>query len=162
MEEAAILQQCPVLQPFFTLGSTQSHHGWRMMVTLQSCMHREDQTQSQSLETDRRLAHPHCTRAVPWASSGEEEGVTAGGTNSSGCLRPGLSTLEFQSDNTAREGTSKRPMDANSNPMTWPRLQPKTCSFKLVSQPRAVGWKDRRTPRVLFLGWCKLTELLHI
>lgn len=31
MEEAAALQQHPVLQPFFTLGLSQSHHGWSVM-----------------------------------------------------------------------------------------------------------------------------------
>lgn len=116
-------------------------------LTLRSCMHLGDQAQSPDLETGRRPAHPHCTTgAIPWASSGEKEGISAWGANSSGCLRPRLSALECQSDNTARERTFKGAADANSNPVTCPRLQPKTLpksgSFKPLLQLRAVGWKD--------------------
>lgn len=32
VEQAAAPQQCPVLQPFFTLSLSQSHHDWIMMV----------------------------------------------------------------------------------------------------------------------------------
>lgn len=95
------------------------HDGPITQLTLQSWMHWGDQAQSPDLETGRRPPHPRCTTgAVPWASSGEKEGISTQGANSSGCLRPGLSTLECQSDNTARERTFKGAADANSNPAT--------------------------------------------
>lgn len=120
---------------------------------LWSWIHWGDQAQSLDLGTGRRAVRPCCTTgAIPWASSGEKEGISAWGAYSSGCLRPGLSTLECQSDNTARERMFKGAVEANSNPATCPGCSPKFAALSCCcNREKLIGRTDTQgsVPRLV-------------
>lgn len=106
MEDASVSKQHPVLQSFI-LGLSQSHQIWSMMVPLPSSCSRAgctgktkpgDQIWSLAGDQSILIAQQELSHGLL-----RKKKEFAQGANSSGFLRPGLSALECQSCNMARE-----------------------------------------------------------